>query len=124
VTDRVLSDPAPASVGSTPAQTSISTTAALVLAANPKRKGLIVQNTGTTVIKLTLHATQVPTQTVYDVALGAGTGADDGTGGAYVDDAWVGNVFAISSGVGGTFVVKEFMTGNADWDSALYPGVR
>jgi len=111
-------EPTPQAGVSTPAQTSIGTTAGLALATNPKRKGLTVQNTGTTVIKLTFHPTDMPTQTVYDVALAAGSAADDGKGGFYSDDAYVGAVNAISSAAGGTFVIKEFTTGSPDYNQS------
>ena len=114
---RMLVDYAPQASVSVPSQVSISTTAALVLSANPKRKGVMVQNTGTTVIKLTFGAT-APTQTVYHVALAACTGADDGKGGVYFDDACTMDVRAISSGAGGTFTLTEFVTGSPNWDLA------
>lgn len=114
---RTLADPAPQRGVSTPAQTSIGTTAAVVLALNHKRKGLFIQNTGTTVIKLAFGGTN-PTQTVYHMALAACTVADDGTGGAYSDDATTEEVRAISSAAGGTFVIAEFTTGNPDWNRA------
>src|SRR5918995_810832 len=118
---RTLNDVAPQQGVSTPGQTSIGTTAGLVLAANAKRKGLSVQNTGTTVIKLTFAPTD-PTQTVYDIALQACAASNDGSGGAYFDDAYVGEVRAISSGAGGTMVIKEFLTGHPDWNLAADPG--
>jgi hypothetical protein len=114
---RALIESSPQGAASTPAQTSIGTTAAVILAANQKRKGLFIQNTGTTVIKLTFGAT-LPTQTVYHVALAASTSADDGKGGVYVDDATVTAVNAISSAAGGTFVLTEFTIGNPDWNQA------
>jgi hypothetical protein len=119
---RVLTDPGPVASASTPAQTSIGTTAALVLGANAKRKGLVIQNTGTTVIKLT-YGPELPTQTVYHFALGAGTAADDGKGGSWTDDAWVGAVNAVSSGAGGTFVITEITTGSPDWGQASDLGI-
>lgn len=91
---------------SAPAQTAQSTTAAQVLAANARRRQVIVQNTGTTVIKLVL-GTGTPTQTAYTVALGACAAANDGTGGAFVSDIWRGAIQAISSAAGGTLVVTE-----------------
>jgi hypothetical protein len=118
---RTFSDPAPQATCSTPAQTTIGTTAAVILAANPKRKGVFIQNTGATVIKLAFGSTD-PTQTVYHAALGAATGADDGTGGSWSDDAFVGVIRAISSGVGGTFVLAEFVTGSPDWNQAAALG--
>lgn len=114
---RLLSDPAPQATVSAPAQTSVSDTAGLVLSANQKRKGFTVQNTGTTIIKLAFGSTN-PTQTVYHVALAACTGADDGLGGLYVDDAFVGEVRAISSAAGGTMVIAEYVTGSPDWNQA------
>jgi len=71
-----------ASSATAPAQTSVGTTASTILAANSSRIQVIVQNTGTTVIKLALGAT--PTQTVYHVALQACSSADNGTGGTLV----------------------------------------
>ncbi len=101
---------------STPAQTAVGTSAAVILEIDAKRKGFMVQNTGTTVLKLAFDGT--PTQTVYHVALQAGGGADDATGGVYLDDTFVGNVWAISSGAGGTCVVSEFKTGSPDWNQS------
>lgn len=115
--ERVLSDPAPQAFCSAPAQTSIGMTAARILAANTKRKGLFIQNTGTTIIRLSFGSTD-PTQTVYHAALGACSAADDGTGGTWSDDAYTGEVRGISSAAGGTFVVAEFRTGSPDWDGA------
>jgi hypothetical protein len=91
---------------STAAQTSIGTTAGQVLAANDNRKGLIIQNTGTSVIKLLLGS-GTPTQTVYHLALMACSSADNGSGGSLLDDAWTGAVQAISSAAGGTAVITE-----------------
>lgn len=109
--------PSPQRQVSVPAQTSIGTAAAIVLAENGRRKGLVIVNTGTTIIKLNFSTT-LPTQTVYHVALGACTAADDGRGGAWTDDAYVGPVSAVSSGAGGTFVITEFETGYADLNQA------
>lgn len=114
---RQLVSAAPEVTASTAAQTSIGTTAAQVLAANAKRKGLIIQNTGTTIIRL-LFGSGTPTQTVYHVALAACTAADDGKGGVHIDSSWVGAVQAISSAAGGTMVITEFETGNVDWNRA------
>lgn len=88
------------------AQTSIGTTAAQLLAINPNRRGLMIQNTGTTILKL-LYGSGTPTQSIYHLALAAGTAADDGKGGVWVEDAWVGAMQIISSGAGGTCVVTE-----------------
>ena len=88
------------------AQTSVSGTAGQILAANADRKGLVIQNTGTTTIYLLLGS-GTPTTTVYHVALKAAASADDGSGGAYLDDAWTGAVQAVGSGAGGTLVITE-----------------
>lgn len=119
---RLFSDPGPQATASVPAQTSIGATAARILAPNAKRKGVFIQNTGLTVLKLVFGSSD-PTQTVYHVALGASTGADDGTGGAWSDDAWIGEIRAISSAPGGTFVLAEFTTGSPDWNRAGDLGV-
>lgn len=95
---------------STPAQTSLGATAALVLAANSKRRGLIIQNTSTKILKFNLGAS-VPTQTVYQVCLKACDAADDGTGGTYIDDFWQGDVTAIFNAADGTFVITEILDG-------------
>jgi hypothetical protein len=86
------------------AQTSIGTTAGQALAASATGKGFWIVNTGATVIKGVL-GTGTPTQTVYHFALKACSVADDGTGGVYVDDQWVGAVQIISDGAGGTCVI-------------------
>jgi len=90
------------------AQTAVGITAGSVLAANSGRKGFMIQNTGTTTIKLSFGATN-PTQTVYHVALRSAGVADDGTGATYTDDLWTDAVRAISSVAGGTIVITEFI---------------
>lgn len=95
-----------ASTVSAAAQVSQGTTAAQVLASNASRKQFMIQNTGTTVIKLSFSSTD-PTQTAYHVALSACTAADDGTGGTFVSDLYTGVVKAISNAVSGTLVVTE-----------------
>src|SRR5688572_14627121 len=92
---------------SAPAQTTVGATAVLALGANPKRKGLLIQNTGTTIIRVVLGSVD-PTQAAYTFALSACTAADDGKGGSYTDSNWVGQVRVISSEAGGTFVLTEF----------------
>ena len=94
------------STSSTAAQTAVGTTAGQILAALSTRKEVIIQNTGTTIIKLILGA-GTPTQTVYHVGLKAASAADDGTGGTFVSDLWTGAIQAISSAAGGTCVVTE-----------------
>lgn len=88
------------------AQTAVGTVGVSLLAANTARKQVMVHNTGTTTIKLSLTTTD-PTQTSYHLALKAGTAADDGLGGTYISDLWQGVVRAISSAAGGTVVVAE-----------------
>lgn len=87
-------------------QTAVGTTAVQILAANTSRKRVMVQNTGTTIIKISLSSTD-PTQTVYHLAIAPGSIADDGKGGVYIDEMWQGVVKAISSGAGGTVSVVE-----------------
>lgn len=91
---------------STPAQTSVGAVAGQVLAANVDRRGLVIQNTGTTVIYLVLGS-GTPTTSVYHVALKPCASADDGLGGAYIDDGWTGAVQAIGSAGGGAIVITE-----------------
>jgi hypothetical protein len=114
---RALVEGGPQVAVTEPAQTSIADTAELILAANPKRKGFMVQNTGTTVIKLTFGPTS-PTQDAYHVAVKGGTAGNDGLGSLYYDSGWVGEVRAISSAAGGTLVLTEFTAGGPDWDRA------
>ena len=112
---RAIVEAGPQQGVSVAAQTGVTTTAGAIVAANMKRKGLVVQNTGTTVIKLLL-GTGTPTQSVYHIALKGCDSADDGTGGVYFDDSWVGPVQAISSAMGGTCVITEITAGGPDWD--------
>jgi hypothetical protein len=114
----MLIDIGPQVASSTPAQTSVTDTASLVLITNAKRKGFTIQNTGTTLIKLSFGLT-APTTTAYHVCLKGGTAANDGTGGVYMDDAWVGNVWALGEAAGGTCVITEFRSGSPDWNAAL-----
>lgn len=76
------------------------------LADNPKRKGIILQNIGTTVLKFTLGAV-APTQTVYHFALKGGTVNDDGGGSIYLDAHWTPRLQVISSVDGGLLAVAE-----------------
>jgi hypothetical protein len=94
------------STASTAAQTAVGNAAGQILAGNAGRKGLIIQNTGTTNIYLLL-GTGTPTSSVYHLALKGCVIADDGTGGIYNDDAWVGAVQAIGSALGGALVITE-----------------
>lgn len=122
MSQRVQIEASPQATASAPAQTAISTTPAIVLVANPKRKGFVAQNTGTTIVKLGFGATL--SQTAYHVALKGCAVADDGTGAVYVDDAYVGDVWALSSDVAGTFVITEFTIGNPYWDQSFAWGTN
>lgn len=115
---RALVEGGPARTVDTPAQTAVDDTAELVLASNPKRKGFIAQNTSDKVIKLAFGS--VPSQTAYHIALAACTAADDGKGGTYFENSWVGDVYAIASAAGGTFVIHEFEAGGttASWSQS------
>lgn len=92
--------------GSAPTTGSIGTTTATLLSSNSGRKSFIIQNTGTTVLKVLL-GTVAATQTNYTVALKACSAADAGDGGAYIDALWIGAVQIISSGASGAYVVSE-----------------
>ena len=114
---RTFVEGSPQATVTPPAQTAIGTTAAKVLDENAKRKGLIVQNTGLTTIKLSFGET-LPTQTAYHLALKACGVADDGSGAAYFESSWVGIVNAVSDAPGGTCVMTQFESGSPDWDRA------
>lgn len=88
------------------AQTAVGTTAGQVLAANAARKRVMLQNAGTTTIKLVLGA-GTPTQSVYHVALPPAGSANDGFSTIYRDEMWTGAVQAISSAAGGLLQVTE-----------------
>ncbi len=92
---------------SPPTQIAVGTAAVPLLAANSKRKRLIIQNTANVAVNLVFGAV-APTATVYHMTLKAATGADDGTGVVYIDDMWQGDVWALSAG-SATVVVTEFV---------------
>lgn len=103
------STPATSNTITAAAQTVIGTTAAQILAANGSRKGFLVQNLGTTVIKIVLGA-GTPTQTVYHYSLPACGNANDGSSPLWngpVGLIWTGAVQAISSASGGLVSVSE-----------------
>lgn len=118
---RSLQEGAPQAFSSAPVQTTIGTTAAVILLPNALRKCLILQNTGTSILKFTFGIT-LPTATVFHYALAACGSANDGTGGVYIDDNWVGAVSMISSAAGGTFVLTEIQTGSPNWGAAYTLG--
>lgn len=89
---------------SAPAQTVVTAVDAQILAANAARKEMMVQNTGTSIVYLTLGA--VSTATAYHVALPACAAANDGTGGVYISDWWRGTVHAIASGAGDVVITE------------------
>jgi len=77
----------PRSGATTPAQTSVGAAAGIILNANSRRFGMMIQNTGTTTIYLSLGSVN-PTVSAYHVALRACVSSDDGNGGIFVDDSW------------------------------------
>jgi hypothetical protein len=92
---------------STPAQNTIGTTAEQILGANPSRQKFILQNVGTTVIKIA-YGTTTPTQSNYHIALPACGSENDGSSFLYEETQWLDEVQAISSGAGGLLQVAEF----------------
>ena len=101
--------PLTSSTASAAAQTTLGTSAATLLAANAARVGMIIQNTGTTRIFLTL-GTGTPTATVHHVELPACGTANDGSSPAWYGPPgllWLGAIKGISSANGGTLVVTE-----------------
>lgn len=92
-----------------PSQTTLGTSPATALAANGSRKGFIVQNQGTTVIKVLLGV-GTPTQSNYTVALPAGGTANDGSSAPWYGPqgiTWTGAIQWISSAAGGLCEVVE-----------------
>lgn len=102
-----LIEATPRSATSTAAQTAVGTTAGQLLAANAGRKGLVIQNTGTTILYL-VFGTSTPTTDVYHYALSACTANNDGKGGAWFDESWLGAVQGLSSGASGQCVMTEY----------------
>jgi hypothetical protein len=101
--------PQTSNTSTAPSQTTVGTSAVQLLAANALRKGFSVQNNGTTVIKLTLSASN-PTQANYHVSLPACGVANDGSSPVYDGPPgvlWTGAVQAISSLAGGLVSVTE-----------------
>ncbi len=117
---RALTEPSPLFSASVPAKTTIGTDAVLVLATNQGRKGFRITNTGTTVLKFACAGT--PAADVYHVALAAAGSADNGTGGVWEGWGWIGPIYGLSSGSGGTCVILEFGTGNPQWGPAMQWG--
>jgi hypothetical protein len=103
------SSPPVSDTSSSPAQTTVGTSAEQILAANGSRKGCAVQNTGTTIIYLGLG--HDPSNTEYAVALPACGIANDGSSpcwdGTLSGVLWQGAIYAISSASGGTCAVTE-----------------
>ena len=97
---------ASSSTATSPAQTTVGTTNAQLFASNSSRKKLIIQNTGTTKIKVSLGST-ASTQSAYTICLGPCSASDEGDGGSYVDTTWTGAVQVISSAASGTLVGTE-----------------
>jgi hypothetical protein len=91
------------STATAPSQTTLGTTAATALASNGSRKGFLIQNQGTTAIKVLL-GTATPTQANYTIALPACGVANDGSSPAYYGPPgvlWTGAIQWISSAAGG-----------------------
>jgi hypothetical protein len=120
---RALIEGGPQISASTAAQTTVNDSAAVIVSANHKRKGLLIVNTGTTIVYLAM-GTGDPSATVYHVALAACAVANDGTGGSWSDDTWIGPVRAISSAAGGKIVITEFFTGSPNWNLAADRGTN
>lgn len=97
--------PVTSTTASSPSQQTIGTSAGQVLAANSGRKRLMLQNVGTTVIKIAYGA--VPTSSNYHFSLPAGGSANDGSSPIWQDTMWLGAIQAISSGAGGLLQVTE-----------------
>lgn len=93
------------STSTSPAQTAVSNSASIILAANASRKRFTVQNTGITPIYIALGGSS-PTSTAYTLALPAAGFADDGSSALYSDTLWTGAVRAICA-VSGTCVITE-----------------
>lgn len=92
------------STASAPGSTAVSNTSSQILAANSSRKEVIVVNTGTTVIYLGLG--QTPSSSAYHISLAPCSSANDGTGGVYISDIWLGAINAITAS-SGTVCVTE-----------------
>jgi hypothetical protein len=98
----------PSSVATSPLQSTIGGTQGQAAAANPKRKRIIIQNTGTTVLYVGYgDNTLTLTTSNYHVALKACGVANDGTSPPLVDEMWAGAVQILSSAGGGTYVLTE-----------------
>lgn len=87
-------------------QQTIGTAAVTALAANASRKRVMLQNCGTTVIKIVLGA-GTPTQNDYHFDLPACGSANDGSSPIWRDEMWLGVIKAISSASGGLLQVTE-----------------
>ena len=64
--------------------------------ANPHRKSILIQNTGTNALYISF-TNIVPSASAYDIVLRAGVANDDGTGGSLYTDGYTGIV-----SIGGT----------------------
>jgi hypothetical protein len=98
--------PITSNVSSAPAQTIVGTSAGQLLAANPNRKRLSIQNVGTTRIYLNFGDVN-PTANAFHVALPAGGSTGDGSSPVFQDIMWTGAIQAISSAPGGLVAVAE-----------------
>lgn len=108
-TGNVVVDQVASSTATAPGQVTLGTSAATALAANSARRGFVVQNQGTTVIKILL-GTAVPTQSNYTVALPAGGSSNDGSSPSWFGPpgvVWTGAIQWISSAAGGLAEIVE-----------------
>lgn len=100
------STPVTAATSTAASQLTVGTTAGQVLAANSNRLKYILQNCGTTVIKIILGA-GTPTQSNYHFSLAPCGTANDGSSQSIIDTMWIGAIQAISSAAGGLLQVTE-----------------
>ena len=88
-----------------PANTSVTSTTSVVLAANTARRECTIVNTDVVVVYLGLG--QTPTATAYHIALSPCTVAHDGTGGTYTTDVWKGAINGIVASTSGHVAIVE-----------------
>ena len=103
---QVTSSPKTFSTVTAPSRLVVGVVASTILAVNPSRGLLLVQNVGLTIIYLSFGAVN-PTASIYHIALKPGLVVDDGLGAILISDEWIGAIQAISSAVGGAVVVTE-----------------
>lgn len=77
----------------------------LIMLYNPNRTRFTITNVGTTIVYIALG--RPATASNYDHSLPGCTNANDGTGGVIIDEDFIGDVWAIPSGTGGTIAITE-----------------